>query len=439
VADPERSGGCSPTEGHHVQPHSSQGRLGGPRLGRGRGRGRRHRISATPGPTREEFSQLKTRVLKQEEQTKLTVERNAKLETRVTNAEASATSAGTNVSSLQGRLVKAESSATALAVRVSELESAPPVEVPPVKEETPVVETPPVKEETPVVEAPHEAPTQTSNCFASPSSCGFPSEATGANVATLTPSGSITASTAGQVIENKDVTGQITVTAPNVTIRNVRVTATESGSGSAAISGNQPGLKVINTTVRGKGSGASTVEAAVRDYSGLTIEGSNLTLCNECVQGWPLTVKNSYMKVSSIYSGAHAEDIYICSGTVNVDHSTLLNEQGQTATVFGDTICGGKNNYTVTQSLLAGGGYVFYPQANGSGSGGTTTITGNRIARCVTAETTSSDGHHLCKSGADSSGYFPGGGGYGVGAYFSGALTWSGNVWDNSGATIPSP
>jgi hypothetical protein len=368
--------------------------------------------AATPGPTGEEFSQLKNRVVKQEEQTKLIVERNVKLEARVTSAEARA---------------------TALAARVSKLEPTPPKEVPPVKE------VPPAEEVPPVAEAPHEGSSQTSHCFASPSSCGFPSEATGANLSTLTPSGSITASTAGQVIENKDVTGQITVAAPNVTIRNVRVTATASGSGSAAISGNEPGLKVINSTVRGSGPGSSTVEAAIRDYAGLTVEGSNLTLCNECVQGWPLTMKNTYSKVSSIYPGAHAENIYICSGTVNVDHSTLLNEQGQTATVFGDTICGGKNNYTVTNSLLAGGGYVFYPQANGSGSGGTTTITGNRIARCLTASTTSSDGHHLCKSGGDSSGYFPGGGGYGVGSYFSGALTWSGNVWDDSGASIPTP
>jgi hypothetical protein len=368
--------------------------------------------AATPGPTGEEFSQLMNRVAKQEEQTKLTVERNARLETRLNTVEARA---------------------TALAARVVKLEPTPPKEVPPVRE------VPPAEESPPVVETPHEGSSQTSHCFASPASCGFPSEATGANLSTLTPSGSITASTAGQVIENKDVTGQITVAAPNVTIRNVRVTATASGSGSAAISGNQPGLKVINSTVRGSGPGSSTVEAAIRDYSGLTVEGSNLTLCNECVQGWPLTMKNTYSKVSSIYPGAHAENIYICSGTVNVEHSTLLNEQGQTATVFGDTICGGKNNYTVTNSLLAGGGYVFYPQANGSGSGGTTTITGNRIARCVTASTTSSDGHHLCKSGADSSGYFPGGGGYGVGSYFSGALTWSGNVWDDSGASIPAP
>jgi len=313
----------------------------------------------------------------------------------------------------------------------------PPGQVAEVPAEEPPAEEP--EEEAPVEEPPHEEPTQTLHCFADPAACGFPSPTTGANLLTLTPSGSITASTSGQVIEGKDVTGQITVAAPNVTIRDVRVTATASGSGSAAITGNEPGLKVINSTVRGKGSGASTVEAAIRDYDGLAVEGSNLTLCNECIQGWPVTVRDSYLKVSSIYSGAHAEDIYICSGSVSVDHSTLLNEQNQTATVFGDTICGGKNTYTVTNSLLAGGGYVFYPQANGSGSGGSTVIAGNHIARCLTTQTESPDGHWLCKGGPDSNGYFPNGGGYDIGAYFSGPLVWSQNVWDDSGAAIGAP
>jgi hypothetical protein len=297
---------------------------------------------------------------------------------------------------------------------------------------------PPAEEEAPVEEPPAEEPTRMLHCFSAPSSCGFPDTSTGADPLTLTPSGSFTASTSGQVVQNLDITGQLTIAAPNVTVRNVRVTATASGSGSAAISGNEPGLKVIDSTVRGKGSGASTVEAAIRDYDGLTVEGSNLTLCNECIQGWPVTVKDSYLKVSSIYSGAHAEDIYICSGLVDVDHSTLLNEQEQTATVFGDTICGGKNTYTVTNSLIAGGGFVFYPQANGSGSGGSTVITGNHIARCL-GSVRESNGHRFCSGGTDSNGYFPEGGSYGIGAYFSGPTTWSGNVWDDNGATIPEP
>ena len=48
------------------------------------------------------------------------------------------------------------------------------------------------------------------------------------NVGALVPSGSITISTNGAVVENLDVTGQITVTADNVTIRNFRVDASAS-------------------------------------------------------------------------------------------------------------------------------------------------------------------------------------------------------------------
>ena len=198
-----------------------------------------------------------------------------------------------------------------------------------------------------------------------------------------------------------------------MTIRNDKIVSADTGSGSAGIcvQNGRTGTKVINTTVAGKGSGPSTVEAAIRSYSGVTVEGSWLTQCDECVQAWPLTVKNTYMKVSSIYSGAHAEDIYVCSGTVDVDHSTLINEQGQTATVFGDTICGGGNKFTVTNSLLAGGGFVLYSQANSTNpSGAQTTITGNHFVRCLSkAVYNSSSGGTACQSGPDSNGLYPNG------------------------------
>jgi hypothetical protein len=301
--------------------------------------------------------------------------------------------------------------------------------------EVPVVFPEPEPEPTP------EPPTATSHCFARPSACGLPDATNTGPSGTLAASGSITASTNGQVIEGKDVTGSITVNADNVTIRNVKATATAMGSGSCVIcAGNHTGLRIIDSKLSGKGTGSATVEAAVRDYGSVAVDRTSMALCNECIQGGSVTVKDSYIVVSSIYSGAHAEDIYICSDTVNVDHSTLINEQGQTATVFGDTICGGGNHFTVTNSLLAGGGYVLYPQANGSSpSGAQTTITGNHIARCLTKEVVNSSGDHLCSGGADSSGYFPNGGKYGVGAYFSGTLTWSGNVWDDDLSSISAP
>src|SRR4051794_25844291 len=277
------------------------------------------------------------------------------------------------------------------------------------------------------------------HCFSSPHTCGYPDETNTGASGSLTSSGSITVSTNGSTIKDKEVSGKITINASNVTIENVKIVQTASGSDTQAISNNGSGNVIKNVTAGGKGTGSNTIEAAVRGFSGVTLERDYFYNCNECVQGGA-TVKDSYIVVSSIYSGAHAEDIYICSDTVNVNHSTLINTVNQTATVFGDTICGGGNKYTVTNSLLAGSGYVFYPQANNTNpSGAQTTITGNRVARCLGAAETREGGHWLCNGGSDSSGIYPFGGSYGIGAYFSGPTTWSGNVWDDNLATIPEP
>ena len=72
---------------------------------------------------------------------------------------------------------------------------------------------------------PTPTPTGT-NCMPDPSKCGFPDvENTGVNplISRTAVSGSVVLSTAGQIYENKTVTGDITVTAPNVTIRNVKL------------------------------------------------------------------------------------------------------------------------------------------------------------------------------------------------------------------------
>jgi hypothetical protein len=278
-----------------------------------------------------------------------------------------------------------------------------------------------------------------SHCYPSPHTCGYPDETnTGASGA-LTPSGSLTVSTSGATVKDKEVSGTITINASNVTIENVKIVPTATGSGSAAIVNNGSGNVIRNVTAGGPGTGSNTIEAAIRGFNGVTLERVNFYNCNECMQGGGL-VKDTYMVVSSIYPGAHAEDIYVCSDTITVEHSTLINSVNQTATVFGDTICGGGNKYTVKNSLLAGSGYVFYPQANNTNpSGAQTTIVNNHIARCLGSPETKEGGHWYCKGGSDSYGIYPYGGSYGIGAYFSGPITWSGNVWDDNLATIPQP
>ena len=290
-----------------------------------------------------------------------------------------------------------------------------------------------------VEEEEEESPTGTSHCYSSPHSCGYPDATNTGASGTLAPSGSITVSTNGTVVKDKEVSGKITINADNVTIENVKIVQTATGSGTQAISNNGSGNVIRNVTAGGKGTGSNTIEAAIRGFNGVTLERDYFYNCNECMQGTG-TVKDSYMIVSSIYSGAHAEDIYVCSETITVEHSTLINSVNQTATVFGDTICGGGNKFTVKNSLLAGSGYVFYPQANNTNpSGAQTTITGNHIARCLGSAETKENGHWYCKGGSDSNGLYPYGGSYGVGAYFSGPVTWSGNVWDDNLSTIPQP
>ena len=78
--------------------------------------------------------------------------------------------------------------------------------------------------------------------MADPSACGFPDlETVGVGAGRDAHRGQrrVTLSQAGQVYENKQVTGSIIVTAPNVTIRNVKLITTEPGlRGSSVRRGN---------------------------------------------------------------------------------------------------------------------------------------------------------------------------------------------------------
>jgi hypothetical protein len=284
----------------------------------------------------------------------------------------------------------------------------------------------------------------TAACLPDPSACGYPDETnTGVPPGTsLTPSGSRTISTNGAVLSGLDITGTVTVTADNVTIEKSRITRTSGGSGSYAVILNDgaDGFTIRDTEVVGPQSNTSGLQSAVWNHynnPGATATRVYFHRCADCWEGAG-TFRDDYMVVDAAYSGSHDEAIYVCGTTVNVDHSTLINTHQQTATVFGDTICGG-NNFTVTDSLLAGGGFVLYPQANSNSEVGSTNISGNRIARCVTtAIYNPNSGGTACSGGSDSFGYYPLGGYYGVSAYtYSGPdQIWRDNVWDDSSQPI---
>jgi hypothetical protein len=281
-------------------------------------------------------------------------------------------------------------------------------------------------------------------CVSSPSACGYP-DATNTGVpagTALTASGSRTVTTNGTVLNGLAISGSVTIAADNVTIENSRITVPSGGNGTYGVILNSgaENFTIVNSEITGPASTTSGMESAVWNHynnAGATARGDYFHHCADCWEGSG-TFEGDYMVVDAFYSGSHDEDIYVCGSTVNVNDSTLFNLEGQTATVFGDALCGG-NNFTVTNSLLAGGGYLLYPQANSSSSVGTSNVSHNRFGRCLTSKVyDAGSGGTECSEGADANGYYPLGGYYGVAAYSysGGSNVWTNNVWDDSSQPV---
>ena len=165
------------------------------------------------------------------------------------------------------------------------------------------------------------------------------------------------------------------------------------------------------------------------------------------------TIENSYVISNANAQGAHTEPLYMEDVSVTINHNTLLNPQTQTAEIFAASSSSSCDNHlTVTNNLLAGGGYVIYACSGIGGIGSSTlTFTGNDFARCGGTFHHGSDGGSYCGStdpsssgtttgnGADTHGYWPLGGHFGIEShtYCTGpGQTSADNYWDDTGASV---
>ena len=262
--------------------------------------------------------------------------------------------------------------------------------------------------------------------------------------------GSITVTAPGSVINGLNVSGSISVNANNVTIQNTKVNCSCPGQFAVFQASNVSGLTIKNSEISGGNVGYFGRDGSI----GETMSKVYMWNCDECVQ-YPSKVTDSYFYLGTPVNGAHYEAIYGNNQTIDVEHVTILNPHEQTATVFMNTNNGSdgpcQNHLTINNSLLAGGGVLFYPCAHGTSAGSShTTITNNRFARCTTQPTThygGSWGGTLCAgigsttgngdvvTKPDAHGYFPEGGAFGdVSDIYCSATTWTNNVWDDNGA-----
>jgi peptidoglycan DL-endopeptidase CwlO len=248
--------------------------------------------------------------------------------------------------------------------------------------------------------------TRHTDCVARPHSCGFPDATnTGANCSSLTPSGPITVTTGGAVVEGKNITGSITIQASNVTIRNDCVTSSDIYPVHLASGSN---LTVEDTTITGTGGGCSR---AVEPAGGSTMmDGLNVSGCEDGVQMYDNdTLQNSYIHDLAFTSGSHNDGVQQNGGSNDVvRHNTIFNPHNQTSCVNFTTDFGGISNITITGNLLNGGNFAIYSRSGGHGDPTGVTVTGNHFGNADVFGLLSADG----------------------------SVSWSGNVADSTGRAV---
>lgn len=265
------------------------------------------------------------------------------------------------------------------------------------------------------------ASSNTRNCANQPSACGYPdSTNTGVQPGTaLTSQGSVTITGNGTVLQNAVVNGTITIAADNVTLRNVRVLA----------NGDTWGIGLRHTTnttidhVQVMRGGGDRLEVGIKDVygdaTGTTITRSDISGASTGIQTHEGLVRDNYVHDLAMDTGDHVNGFTSNGATtpLTIDHNTIENQIGQTDAIGLFQDFGLEANRTITNNLLAGGGYTLYA---GSGTHGTThdiRVSGNRFARL----------------------YFRNGGSYGPATAYDtdgAGNAWTNNVWDDTGTSV---
>ncbi|MDD4922926.1 MAG: fibronectin type III domain-containing protein [Bacteroidales bacterium] len=221
---------------------------------------------------------------------------------------------------------------------------------------------------------------------------GWPDASSTGTTGTLTASGPITVTTAGAIIENLDISGKISIKANNVTIRNCKFTSLDIASADS-----YTGTVVEDCELTWAGRQNYTLrrcEISSQADDLIRLGGTNILIedCYLHVDGPPV-------------SGNHADAIQLYPGpAVNciIRHNTIY--VLLTSSVAGVINAGG---VLIENNLLAGGSYTIY--------GDNVRVLNNHFSTIL----------------------FPTCGINGV--YYSSntAAEWTGNVWHETGVTIP--
>jgi len=279
-------------------------------------------------------------------------------------------------------------------------------------------------------------------CLPVPHSCGFPDAANtgvpyGMRLRSVPgqvssgrgwefdPRGRVVVTGAGAVLAGLYIPYTVDVEANDVTIKDDHIVAGGRTSFGIAVR-HTAGVTIEHDTINGRNGSSGRVMAAVKDIyadsTGLRVLDSNIFDAGVGVQMESGLIQGNFVHDMGYLPGDHLDGINSdggSSGMLTIRHNTIFCNHVQTDAIGLFEDFGSQQNRLVTGNLLAGGSYTIYAGQNSGGPATSNiTITDNRIATL----------------------YFPQGGQYGpVTAFNPATTTWTGNVWDSTGAAIPGP
>jgi Bacterial TSP3 repeat len=269
------------------------------------------------------------------------------------------------------------------------------------------------------------APPPPGTCMPDPSACGFPDlETVGARGALPQVNGTVKLSSPGQVLQNALVVGSIIVTAPNVTIRNVKLVMTDPWYGIRAFDGEGVGNLVVEDVEIDMNGHLDAKAIAFDEYtlrralihngSDCAHFGDNVVIADSlCVSG-PDANGDAWPDSTAFCSGPEHIDGFQSDGGENITlrHNTIRNPCDETSAILMSTNTSGIANVRIEDNLMTGGGYTLY--CNAGPDVPNEIVTGNRFART----------------------WHPKGGYWGAITGCNKADVFSGNVWDVTGAPL---
>ncbi|MEU5859560.1 PT domain-containing protein [Nonomuraea sp. NPDC047529] len=232
--------------------------------------------------------------------------------------------------------------------------------------------------------------------------------------------GSIVIKEDGKVIDGWDVTGDITVEADNVTIRNTRVRGQSDYWGILQREGFS-GLKVEDSEIFGNGK-VRTQFGILNQGKLITVRRVDIHTISNGIHTDQGLIEDSYVHDPKYYSTDHT-DMIMSTGTalpgteLIIRHNTVINTLDQTGAIALFQDFGVTRNVTVQGNLLAGGGWTLYAGAGRKGLSSNIKVVDNVFSRKV----------------------WPKGGYSGAVAYWDPegpGNVWRGNTWESGGASV---